>query len=110
MPTFIVQGRYSAEAIKGFVAKPEDREKTVAKVVEAAGGKLRGYYVTTGDKDFIAIAEADDVDVAAAAILAAAAGGGVTDTTTQRAWTGKEFKKLCEKAKGVTGAYKLPGK
>ena len=110
MATFIVQGRYSAEAIRGFVAKPEDREKTVAELVSAADGKLKGFYVTTGDRDFVAIAEADDVDSAAAAVLAAAAGGGVTDTTIQRAWTGKEFKKLCEKAKRITGSFRMPGK
>lgn len=110
MATYIVQGQYSGEAIRGFLAKPEDREKAVAKVVEAAGGKLKGFYVTSGENDFLVIVEAPDMDTVAAAGLAAAAGGGVTHAATRHAWTGKEFKKLCEKAKTATGAYKLPGK
>lgn len=110
MPTFIVQGRYTAEAIKGFVTKPEDREKVVAKVIEAAGGKLRGFYVTSGENDFLVIAEAPDMESVAAVGLAAAAGGGVAHAATRQAWTGKEFKKVCEKASAASGAYRLPGK
>ncbi len=109
MPTFIVQGRYTAEAIKGFVASPENRETVVSRLVEAAGGRLTGYYVTTGERDFIAIAEGADVDAAAAAVLAAAAGGGVTGTSIQRAWTGEEFRQLCEKAGAAAKAYRAPG-
>lgn len=110
MATFIVQGRYTAEAIKGFVAKPEDREKMVAKVIEAAGGKLKGFYVTSGENDFLVIAEAEDMATVAAAGLAAAAGGGVAHAASYNAWSGKEFKKMCEKAKAAAGAYRLPGK
>lgn len=109
MPTFIVQGRYTADAIRGFLARPENRETAVARLVEAAGGRLRHFYVTTGERDFLAVAEADDVDAAAAAVLAAAAGGGATGTTIQRAWTGEEFRRVCEKAAAVAAAYTAPG-
>ncbi|MCL5778016.1 GYD domain-containing protein [Limibaculum sp. FT325] len=51
MATFIVQGRYSEAAIRGFVSKPEDREKAVSKLIEAAGGKLKAFYVTSGEND-----------------------------------------------------------
>ena len=110
MATFVVQGQYSAEAIKGFVAKPEDREKAVAKLVAAAGGKLRAFYVTTGETDFLVIIEAPDAESVAAGALAAAAGGGIAHASTQRAWTGKEFKKMCEKAGAAAKAFKMPGK
>jgi uncharacterized protein with GYD domain len=59
MTTYIVQGRYSPEAIKGMMAKPEDRAAAVAKLFEAAGGKLISYYLTFGEYDFLCVAEAD---------------------------------------------------
>ena len=41
MATFIVQGNFTAEAVRGMLAKPEDRSKVIAKLISAAGGKLR---------------------------------------------------------------------
>lgn len=46
MPIFITQGRYSRDALKGMLAAPEDRAEAVARLAEAAGGKLLAYYVT----------------------------------------------------------------
>ena len=40
MPVFMSLGRYSESAIKGLLAKPEDRTAAVTKLVEKAGGKL----------------------------------------------------------------------
>jgi hypothetical protein len=37
MPIYVLRGRYSAEALKGMIASPEDREAAIAKVVEKAG-------------------------------------------------------------------------
>ncbi len=48
MPIFISQGRFSQSAMKGMVVRPEDRAEEVTKLVERAGGKLLGYYVTFG--------------------------------------------------------------
>ena len=58
MPTFITQGRYSRDAIKGMIARPEDRAEAVAKLCEAAGGKLLSYYVTLGEYDWLIVIEA----------------------------------------------------
>lgn len=60
MPTFIVQGRYTKDAIQGMMAKPEDRGPEVAKLVEAFGGKTHGYYVTFGENDFLIACEGPD--------------------------------------------------
>ena len=43
MSTYVLRGRYAAEALKGMMASPEDREAAIAKVVEKAGGKLIAY-------------------------------------------------------------------
>lgn len=109
MATFVIQGRFSGDAIRGMVAKPEDRSKVVSKLISACGGKLKDYYVTTGENDFLIIVEAPDGEDAVVGSLAAAASGTVSHLTTSRAWTTKEFKKIAERAGGVIGAYKAPG-
>ena len=40
MPKYMLQLRYSAEAVKGMVAKPQSRKNEVRKVVKQIGGKL----------------------------------------------------------------------
>ncbi len=109
MATFIVQGRFSADAIKGLIAKPEDRREAAEKLFAACGGKLKDYYVTTGENDFLVIIEADDGESAVVAGMAAAAAGTVSHITTTRAWTTGEFKRMAERAGEVIGAYKPPG-
>jgi len=109
MATFITRGKLSAEAVKGLISKPEDRQQAVSKLVEAAGGKLLHYYMTTGDTDFLLISEADDGEIAVAAVMAAAGSAVVTDVTTARAWTSAEFKSIAERAGAVMGSYTPPG-
>ena len=53
MPIYITQGRYTREAIKGMIVKPEDRADAVGRIMAKAGGRLIGYYLTFGDYDFL---------------------------------------------------------
>ncbi len=53
MPIYITQGRYTREAIKGMIVKPEDRADAVARLLSKTGGRLLGYYVTFGEYDFL---------------------------------------------------------
>ena len=75
MPIYITQGRYTREAIKGMIVKPEDRADAVARILSKIGGRLLGYYLTFGEYDFLTIAEAPN-DVQMAAVLLAAGSGG----------------------------------
>jgi uncharacterized protein with GYD domain len=109
MATFILQGRFSADAIKGMVANPEDRGEVIEKLTAACGGRLKDYYITTGENDFIVIVEADDGEAAVIEGMVVAAAGAVSKVTTTRAWTTAEFKKMAERAGEVAGAYKPPG-
>ncbi len=109
MATFIVQGRFSTDAIKGLVAKPQDRGEAVEKLTAACGGRLKDYYLATGENDFLIIIEADDGEAAVVAGMVVAASGAVSHTTTTRAWTTKDFKKMAERAGKVIGSYKAPG-
>ena len=48
MPIYISRGRFTSDAVKGMLAKPENREEAVAKLFESVGGRLIGWYLTFG--------------------------------------------------------------
>ena len=110
MVRLVTRGRFTHDYAKGLVAAPEDREPAVRKLFEAAGGKLVSFYFTTGDSDFMVIAEANEAETLIAAYLATAAAGAVSNLTTQRAWTGAEFKAVAQKASKAASHYRAPGK
>jgi uncharacterized protein with GYD domain len=57
MPIYISRGRFTSDAIKGMLAKPENREEAVAKLFKSVGGRLIGWYLTFGHHDFLVIGE-----------------------------------------------------
>src|SRR5437773_10619625 len=90
MPIYISRGRFTSNAVKGMLAKPENREETVAKLFKSVGSRLIGWYLTFGHHDWMAIGEFPDEKPAASAILAAAAGGSWSDIETPVAMTAKD--------------------
>jgi len=87
MPIYISRGRFTSEAVKGMLAKPENREEAVAKLFQSVGGRLIGWYLTFGRHDWLVIGEFPDEKAAASAVLAAAAGGSLSDVETTVAMT-----------------------
>ena len=87
MPIYISRGRFTQEAVKGMLTKPENREEAVAKLFRSTGGRLMGWYLTFGHHDWLAIGEFPDEKAAAAALLAAAAGGSLSEIETTVAMT-----------------------
>jgi len=108
MARLITRGRFTHDYVKRLVAAPQDREPAVRNLVEAAGARLIHFYITTGDADFLLIAEGEPESYLAA-LMAAAAAGMITDLTTVRGWTGAEFKAVAEKAAALAGKYQPPG-
>jgi uncharacterized protein with GYD domain len=53
MPLFINRGRFTPDAVKGMLAKPEDRAEAVGRIFEKLGGKLLAYYMTFDEYDFM---------------------------------------------------------
>jgi len=51
---------YSNAGVKGLVEKPSDRSEVVNTLVEKAGGRLLGAFMTTGPHDAVIIAEMDE--------------------------------------------------
>jgi uncharacterized protein with GYD domain len=109
MPVFVSMGRYTESAIKGMLAKPEDRAAVVKKMIEQAGGKLLAWYMLFGEYDWMTVYEMPGGKEAAAAVLTAAGSGATTDTKTMLALTGAEAKAAFEAGRGLGSAYRAPG-
>ena len=107
MPVFVSLGRYSEGALKGMLAKPEDRTAAVTKLIEQAGGKLLGFYMLFGEHDWMAIYETPGPKEAAAVVLATV--GATTDTKTMLAMTGAEAQAAFEAGQKLGAAYRAPG-
>ena len=110
MIRLVTRGRFTHDYVKGLQDAPEDREAAVRKVVDAAGGKVISFYVTTGASDFLLISEANEAEDIKASLMAAAAAGTISDVSTGRAWTGAEFKAIMQRASKARKAYRPPGK
>lgn len=108
MPRFIVTGCYTGAAFRGMIANPSDREAAARGLVEAAGGKLETYYMTTGATDFTFTAVIDDAADLLAGLMVASAAGAISDVRTQRAFTAAEFTAIQKKAGSLAASYKAP--
>jgi uncharacterized protein with GYD domain len=109
MPVFVSLGRYSESAIKGMLAKPEDRTAAVTKVVEGAGGKLLGFYLLFGQYDWMVVYEVPSSKEAAAMMLAPVGAGATTGTMTMLAMTGAEAKEAFAAGQALGATYRAPG-
>jgi uncharacterized protein with GYD domain len=107
MPIYISRGRFTADAVKGMLAKPENREEAVAKLFKSLGGKLIGWYLTFGQHDWMAIGEFPDEKAAAAAVLAAAAGGSLSDIETTIGLSPVEVGRIAGQNDNTTGRIRL---
>lgn len=109
MPIYITQGRYTRDAVKGMLARPEDRADQISRLLSKVGGRLVGYYVTFGEFDFLTIAEAPSETQMAAALLVAAGSGGVTDMRTTLAMTAAEGKGAFAAASELSSSFRSAG-
>jgi len=110
MPIYISRGRFTSEAVKGMLAKPENREEAVAKLFKSVGGRLIGWYLTFGHHDWLAIGEFPDEKAAASAVLAAAGGGSLSDVETTVAMTAKDAFATFESAGKAAKAFRSAGR
>jgi uncharacterized protein with GYD domain len=108
MSIYISRGRFTPDAVKGMLAKPENREEAVAQLFKNVGGRLIGWYLTFGRHDWLAIGEFPNEQAAASAVLAAAAGGSLSDIETTVAMTAADatatFKSAGQAAKNFRSA------
>ena len=92
MLTYITLIRFSDEGAKTIKERPArlDRARVA---VEAAGGKIKAFYLTLGQYDAVTINEAPSEEAYAATLLAIASAGAIR-TETLRAFTEEEYRKI----------------
>ncbi len=108
MARYIVTGSYTAAAMKGLLAKPSDREAATSDLVAAAGGKLKAFYLTTGDTDFLMVIDTDNLQDMLAALIVAGASGAVSGLKTVQAFSSDEFTAAQKAAGGIAAKYQAP--
>ena len=109
MTIYITTGRYTASAISGMLAKPEDREAEVRGLIERAGGKLLGYYIMFGEADWMIISENSDEVAVMSALVIGGASGAVSDVKTNVAMTSSHAKAAFERAQKSVGQFRAAG-
>src|SRR6267142_2221951 len=110
LPIYISRGKFSTDAVKGMLAKPENREEAVGNLFKSVGGKLIGWYLTFGRHDWLVIGEFPDERTAVSAVLAAAAGGSLSDIETSVAMSAKDAHATFEAAGKAAKDFRSAGR
>jgi uncharacterized protein with GYD domain len=80
---FLVQGRYTAEGLKGLMKDGgSGRKAAVEKAAAALGGRVESFYYALGKTDVYVIVEFPDAIVASSLAMAVNSTGVVSVTTT----------------------------
>jgi uncharacterized protein with GYD domain len=75
MPMFVTRFSYTPETWARLRQHPEDRSEAARESIEAAGGKLHGFWYALGEFDGITLWEAPSRVALASALVAIAAAG-----------------------------------
>jgi uncharacterized protein with GYD domain len=92
MPTYIAMFKWTAKGLQNVKQSPS-RLDAARKGFEAAGAKMKDFYMVTGQYDMVAIVEAPDDAALAKAILGSTSQGSITSETC-RAFTEDEYRKI----------------
>ena len=95
MPTYINLVNWTDQGIRNIKDAPQ-RIDAFKKAVEAAGGKLNGFYVTMGRYDIVTIIDAPS-DEAYANIALGTASKGSIRTETMKVLTEAQFRNMVAK-------------
>ena len=95
MPKYINLISWTDQGIRNIKEAPQ-RIDAFKKTVEAAGGKLTGFYVTMGKYDIVTIIDVPSDEALANISLTTASKGNVR-TETMKAFTEDEFRKILAK-------------
>ena len=92
MATYIAFLKWTQQGLHNVKHSPS-RLEAARKGFEAAGVKLKDFYMVTGRHDMVAILEAPDDEALATAILSATSQGFITSETC-RAFTEEEYRRI----------------
>ena len=92
MPTYISLANWTDQGIRNVKDGPK-RLDAAKQMIKGVGGELKGFYMTMGGYDLVTIVEAPN-DEAVAKLLLTLGGLGNIRTTTLRAFTEAETRKI----------------
>jgi len=95
MPTYVTLMKLTDQGVKGIKEAPQRIEEGI-KGLEAAGGRLIGFYVVMGEYDYVGVAEAPSDEVAMTFMMGLGAGGNVR-TTTLKAFTKEQLAEMVKR-------------
>jgi len=95
MPTYVILSNWTDQGIRSVKKSPQRLDAT-RKAIEAAGGKMLGYYLTMGRYDMILIVEGPSDAVAATLALSAGSQGNAR-TETLKAFPEAEYRNIIAK-------------
>ena len=95
MPTYITLYKLTDQGIKDIKGAPQ-RIEANTKALEAAGGKMKGFYATMGEYDYVTITEVPSDETFMAGLLQMGSAGSVR-TTTLKGFTQEEFAAIVKK-------------
>ena len=111
MALFVLMGKYSPEAMKAILETGSDREAAARKALEAAGGKLLGFYGMFGqDYNVAIIAEVPGNAEYIGAIAPALISGTFAAFKSIPLYTAGDVVRASKIAKKVGASYSPPGK
>jgi uncharacterized protein with GYD domain len=94
MPTYITLVRFTDDG-RDAIADLPDHVEEIAALKRSLGGEPKGFYLTFGQYDMVAVSEMPDAEATAKVQLSAAMGGHA-DTETLRAFRMDELEPMLE--------------
>ena len=95
MPTYVVLANWTDQGIRNIKESPR-RLDAAKKAIEAAGGKMIGFYLTMGKYDEVLIIEGPSDEVAATMGLITGSQGNIR-TETLKAFSEAEYRNIIAK-------------
>jgi uncharacterized protein with GYD domain len=95
MPTYVILMNLTEQGVKNIKEAPA-RIEASAKALEAAGGKMIGFYTVMGEYDYVAIVEGPSDQAALIQLMGLGAQGNVR-TKTFKAFTREEYAEMIKK-------------
>ena len=95
MPTYVVFVNWTDQGIRAVKESPRRLDAT-KKAIEAAGGKMLGFYLTMGRYDEVLIVEGPSDEMSATLALSAGSGGNVR-TETLKAFPEAAYRNIIAK-------------
>ena len=95
MPTYVVLANWTDQGIRKIKESPR-RLDSAKKAIEAAGGKMIGFYLTMGKYDEVLIIECPSDEIAATMGLSTGSQGNIR-TETLKAFSEAEYRNIIAK-------------